>query len=171
MFRRPKESNQIEFLNYGDHMVLHIRKDTKKMKEHKKFSKEDKLFLKDIASINCTYNLLCFPSFYGEKMTDTFLGYSYGKGKFEEGDILIVANRGVTHSMTRKEVIDVVEGFLEVDREGEFFDPELVAEIIAETSFNRAKDFEEDRPIVKMIEKNKVHPSNLISDECFCYVE
>ena len=73
--------------------------------------------------------------------------------------------------MTSEEVIEVVEGFLEVDREGEFFDPELVAEIIAETSFRKATEFLEDRPIVKILERGKVHPSNLIADECFCYIE
>ena len=81
MLRRPKESDKIEFLNFGDHTVLHLRKDLKKMKKHKKAKNEDKLFLMDIANIFCTYNLLCFPSFYGEKMSDSFLGYSYGKGE------------------------------------------------------------------------------------------
>jgi len=54
----------------------------------------------DVANINSTYNLLCFPSFYGEKMSHSFLAYSYNKISLEVGDVLVIANRGITHSMS-----------------------------------------------------------------------
>lgn len=86
--------------------------------------------------------------------------------KVEDGDLVLIMNKGIADSLSQQEIMDIVRKFLtpEINLEEEI-NLQIIADVLCNAAFDKIVNFSIDRPIVKNLRNLVIDPNTVSVDE------